>query len=110
MLCNCGMSEDVIVQEELLVYENEVIASICKESFYEFVKEFWPVIVDAKFRPNWHIKYLCQELQKEAELVFLGEPKSHDLVINVPPGSSKSTICSQAFPAWVWTRMPSAKF
>lgn len=58
---------------------------------------------------NWHIKYLCDELQEVAERLFRGEEKRHDLIINVPPGSTKSTICSQMFPAWVWTRMPEAK-
>ncbi len=59
---------------------------------------------------NWHIPYLCAQLQRVAELVFVGKPKEYDLVINIPPGSSKSTILSQAFPAWAWTRMPSFRY
>lgn len=95
---------------DLTLHEHEVLASICRDSFYDFVREFWDVIVQEDFIDNWHIRYLCDELQAVAERVFRGEPKEYDLVINVPPGSTKSTICSQAFPAWCWTRMPSAKF
>lgn len=90
--------------------EENVLSSIVKESFYEFLKEFWEVIAGEEFVNNWHIEYICDELQTVAERVFKGEPSPYDLVINVPPGSTKSTICSQAFPAWCWTRMPSAKF
>lgn len=90
--------------------EDNLVASIVRESFYEFLKEFWTVIVAEEPVFNWHVKYLCDELQIVAERVFAGKPKEYDLVINVPPGSTKSTICSQAFPAWCWTRMPSAKF
>ena len=58
---------------------------------------------------NWHIKYICDELQVVAERVFKGLPRAYDLIINVSPGSTKSSICSVFFPAWVWTRMTSAK-
>jgi len=89
--------------------ENDVLASICKDSFYEFVKEFWGEIIAEKPSWNWHIKYLCDELQKMAERVFLGLPREYDLVINIPPGTTKSTICSVMFPAWTWIRMPSTR-
>lgn len=90
--------------------EIDLIRSIGRESFYHFFREFWNHIVHETLVPNWHIKYLCDELQTVAERVFAGEEKEYDMVINVPPGSTKSTICSQMFPAWCWTRMPSAKF
>lgn len=89
--------------------EEELVASICRESFFMFVQEFWETVVPEKPVWNWHIPYLCQVMQDAAELVFKGAPKSHDIVINVPPGTTKSTICSVMFPAWVWTRMPSAR-
>ena len=50
------------------------------------------------------------ELQEIAERVIRREPKKHDLIINVAPGTTKSTIVSQMFPAWVWTRFPQAQF
>ncbi len=41
--------------------------------------------------------------------MFANKPKEYDLVINISPGSTKSTICSIMFPAWVWTRMPTSR-
>lgn len=40
------------------------------------------------------------------ERVFRGEPKLHDLVVNISPGTSKSSIFSILLLPWCWTRMP----
>lgn len=92
------------------VDEYNLLASICRDSFYDFVQEFWETVVAETPVWNWHIEVLCNELQEIAERVIRGEVKLHDLVVNVPPGTSKSTIISIMFPAWVWTKMPSARF
>ena len=89
--------------------EIDLVRSITQESFYEFLKEFWDVIIPEDPIWNWHIKYLCDELQYMAELVFEGKPKEYDLIINISPASTKSTIASVAFPAWTWTRMATAR-
>lgn len=86
--------------------EVDIAQSICRESFYEFVKEFWDVIISDPPVWNWHIEYLCGELQKVAENLFQRKPKLYDLVINIPPGTTKSTIISVMYPIWVWTRAP----
>jgi len=91
------------------IEESAWVASITKQSFFSFVEEFWDYAVPEDPVWNWHIEYLCDELQILAERVFANKPKLYDLIINVPPGSTKSTICSVMFPAWVWTRMPSAR-
>ncbi len=90
------------------INEGELIRSITRESFYEFVKEFWDTIIPEEPVWNWHIEYLCNEAQKVCERMFRGEDKEYDLVINVSPGSTKSTIFSVMLPAWVWTRKQSA--
>lgn len=84
-------------------------ASICRDSFYAFVQRFWHEVVPEDPIWNWHIEVLCDYLQEAAERVFRGEPKEHDLLCNIPPGTTKSTIASVMFPAWVWTRMPTAR-
>ena len=90
--------------------EYDVTASICRDSFYEFLKEFWADVVSEPFIDNWHIKYLCDELQTVAERVFAGQKKDYDLIINIAPGSTKSLITSVLLPSWAWTRMPSLRF
>jgi predicted phage terminase large subunit-like protein len=74
----------------LSVSEVDLIASICRESFFEFVKEFWPVVVQEKAVWNWHIHYLCALRQASAERVFKGLPKKNDYIVNVCPGSTKA--------------------
>lgn len=88
------------------ISQDSLIRDICRESFADFVKEFWSEINTETLSWNWHMQYLCDELQKVAENLFEGKPREYDLIINISPGSSKSTICSQMFPAWCWTRMP----
>lgn len=38
------------------------------------------------------------------------EANPFDLIINVPPGTSKSSICSVMFPVWCWTKWPWMRF
>lgn len=79
-------------------------------SLWGFVQEFWNEVPGTgKLVTNWHLEFLCNELQAIAERVFNGEPVLHDLIINVSPGCSKSSICSILFPAWLWSRMPSCR-
>lgn len=80
-----------------------------RESFFDFVREFWSEIIQDEPVWNWHLEYMCNELQKVAERVFANKDKKYDLIINIPPGTTKSTICSIMFPAWTWTRMQKAR-
>jgi len=78
--------------------------------FFNFVKWAWPEISSEKFITNWHIEYICEVLQEGAERVAMNLPKKQDIIINVPPGSSKTTIVSIMFPVWCWTRWYWMKF
>lgn len=79
-------------------------AELCKRKLAFFVKEFWDVIIADPLVWNWHMDALCDELQEVYERVFRREKKAYDLVINIPPGTSKSTICTVMAQAWSWTR------
>jgi predicted phage terminase large subunit-like protein len=84
---------------------NPIVVSreLNNRSFYHFLQYFWPVVSPHTFQPNWHIEYLCKELEKLADRVAKKLPREYDLVINVPPGSTKTITCSIMFPAWCWT-------
>lgn len=84
-------------------------AELCKKDFYYFVQEFWEVIINEKAIWNWHIEYLCKELQQIGLRVARREKKENDVIINIPPGTSKSTITSILFPAWLWIVDPTIK-
>jgi predicted phage terminase large subunit-like protein len=89
---------------------NAEIARRCRESLFYFEKYFWTEITEDEFKPNWHIKYLCQQLMDLASRVADGKPKEYDLIINVPPGTTKSITCSVMFPVWCWVNWPHLRF
>jgi len=88
------------------VNEAELVRKISHQSFFEFVKEFWHVVVPEDPLWNWHIPYLCDTFQADAERVFEGKDKLHDTIVNISPGSTKSTILSIMAPAWIHARHP----
>jgi predicted phage terminase large subunit-like protein len=86
--------------------EDELLASLCRSSFADFLKEFWDVVNPGdRLHWNWHLQVLCDAMQEIGERVIAGKRKKHDLIINISPGTTKSTIASIMFPAWLWTRM-----
>jgi len=98
-------AEAVAQYKEKIPPLHEIKAEKCRRSFYYFLQEFWDVVIPEKAVWNWHLKYLCDELQYvQTQWIEPRKPKEYDLIINIPPGSTKSTICSEMFPIWVWTR------
>lgn len=95
---------------QLSLTEKDVVRNLCKASFYDFLKEFWETIESERLLDNWHLHFICRELQEIAFRVIYNKPKQHDTIINVPPGSTKSIMCSVMFVPWVWTHMPHARF
>jgi len=78
----------------------------CFNSFYFFFKTFWAEMSGDKYIDAPHIKYICDTLQYWGMKVVRGELCMETLIINVPPGSSKSTIATIAFPMWIWLHGP----
>lgn len=90
-------------------YLNQVSIELCKRDFYYFLQTFWDITIPEEPIYNWHVEYLCKELQLCAERVFRGDVNPYDLLINIPPGTTKTTITIIMFPVWVWLRMPEAR-
>jgi predicted phage terminase large subunit-like protein len=74
--------------------------TLCEKSFSHFVRQAWPYIDPAHYLHNWHIDAIAEHL----EAVMRGEIRR--LLINIPPRSMKSLMCSVAFPAYVWAQEP----
>ena len=102
---NLGMEKSLNDEFEVFVQRN-----LCRVSLFEFVKHFWDVIIQDKPVYNWHIEYLCSELEIVAKRVFERKEKEYDLIINIPPGTSKTTLCTIMFPVWCWINDPSLRF
>ena len=77
---------------------DELMRLDCEENLYSFLQHAWPFIDSAPFTPGWVVEALAEHL----EAVCDGEIRR--LLINIPPRCSKSSICSVAFPAWVWAQ------
>jgi phage terminase large subunit-like protein len=86
----------------------KALGELCRRRFYRFFLEFWETIEAVELVPNWHIEYICDQLQEVFERWEQGQAQD-DVLINVPPGSSKSTVVTQLFPAWLWVRRSSAR-
>ena len=82
----------------------------CEESYYCFFKRAWQVLEpETPLVDNWHIKYICDILQEEVERIARNEPKTKDIIINVPPRSAKSYLVTIMLTPWIWTRYPHFK-
>ena len=100
MLTKLNISNEILNQID---HETDYrISQKCRKSFYFFLKEFWPIIIKEDPVYNWHIPYLCAQLQVMGHRAIARLPKLFDLVVNIPPGTTKTTVFSIAFPAWIW--------
>ena len=66
-----------------------------------FIQRTWPLVEPAvPFVGGWHLELLCEHL----EAVSRGEIA--DLLVNVPPGTTKSLAVGVFWPAWSWLWEP----
>lgn len=101
-------------EQELLDFATKDPAKLQRaindRSLFEFLQWIWPAYSSQPFVANWHIKYLCKQLEKIAHRVGNHQPKKHDLLINISPGTTKTALCSIIFPVWCWTKWYWMKF
>lgn len=79
----------------------------CRRSLATFVREAWHVLEPGqKYIHGWHVDAVCEHL----EAITAGE--LNRLLINIPPGTMKSTLVSVFWPAWEWgpKGMPHVRF
>lgn len=90
---------------EVLEDDLELIeAEVCRRSLEAFIRRAWEIVEDQPLVWNWHHDVMCSELT----MVSRGE--TQNLLMNVPPGCSKSLFTSVLWPAWEWTREPWIKY
>lgn len=89
---------------------------INRHGFYAFVKAAWHVVEKAPYVDNWHIEENCLHAQAITETLCLPREKRTrdwqltDLVVNEPPGCSKSLIWSVLWHPWSWTKFPHLRY
>lgn len=97
-------TEDI---KELQNLEAEILERMIEKAridFETFVKLMAPVVLPEKFIDGVHLTKICHKLQEVYESVVNREPKRIQLWL--PPGSMKSKIASNLFPAWCLGRSP----
>lgn len=82
----------------------KVLRSLLRANFAAFCEWGWPLVDPDPYQEAPFFSVMARYLEAFAA------GKIRKLLINVPPGHSKSIRVSILFPAWVWTRRPSARF
>ncbi len=78
-------------------------AELARRSLYDFFRFSWGVLEPATpLVESWHLRAICDHVQALLE----GRIPTRNLIINVPPGSSKSRIVSVCTTAWRWIDYP----
>ena len=85
----------------------EMERELCSRSLAEFVKASWHILEPGQpYIHGWHVDAICQHL----EAITYGDISR--LLVNIPPGTMKSTLTSVFWPAWEWgpAEMPHIRF
>lgn len=83
-----------------------------KKDFGKFFRESWEQVMEPGtcLAPSWHYDFLAEWLTLVGNGEFRRQnPRRKGIVINIPPRTGKSLMCTAAFPAWLWTFNPEKK-
>lgn len=80
------------------------VTELCTRSLHTFYRRAWPYFMPDQFLDNWHIGLLAEHL----EAVSYGQIEK--LLINIPPGCSKTSLVGVAWPCWEWASRPEKAF
>jgi len=86
---------------DLIRFERDAVDQF---GLYEFGKWAFPHVEGRPLIETWHLEVLCRHLEAVVEQGV------ERLLINVPPGTGKSSWLSVLFPAWAWIRRPWLRF
>lgn len=89
---------------------NQAVRTLILDNLYYFLQYFWSEYSEETFSPNWHLEKICKELEIVARRVAAKKRKKYDLIINVPPGTTKTAMVSIMFPLWCWANWYWMKF
>lgn len=100
------MSAPIILPDGFSVSTDRDIAM---RGLYLFGVGAWPIVEGADLIDTWHLRLLCRYLERLASDDY-EHGAIDELLINVPPGTGKSTWCNVIFPAWDWIFRPWRRF
>lgn len=72
-----------------------------RPSFRQYIEAAWPIIEPATpFVTGYHVEAIAEHLQAVSDGLI------QNLIINIPPRHSKSTLVSVIWPTWEWIEAP----
>lgn len=90
---------------EQSAYRQAAKAELARRSLYDFVKQAWHVLEPhTEFVDGEHVKLVCAWLQS------ITERKRKRIIINIPPGMTKTMLASVMWPCWEWTARPHLRY
>lgn len=91
-------------EEKFKMPDYETLCAIFRVDFKSFaVKVFHEVSPGDEYLDNWHIDVICHTIHS------MLEDDETKIILNVPPRSMKSIICSVALPAYILGLEPTAQ-
>lgn len=86
-------AEIALTSDDWIAIEREY----CSRSLANFVRESWHVLEPGQpYIHGWHVDAICEHLEA------ITDGDLNRLLINIPPGTMKSTLTSVFWPAWEW--------
>lgn len=85
-----------LMKENPALYKALLEKRGCEMSLHYFVKKAWSSMESNPFQDNWHLKKLCEELER----ITRGENRF--LLINLPPRCAKTLFVNVCWPVWTW--------
>ncbi len=95
--------ENAIRAKHRKIY-TEISAELARRDLRIFMKKAWPLVDPKPYVSAWHIDAICDHLT----YVLLGDIRN--LMINIPPRMTKSSVVSAGFPAYAWCDHPELQF
>lgn len=94
------------LEAALQIEMTEEAYALCEKDLYSYLITAWNLFDPSPFKDSWHLESVCEHVQACLE------GKIPDLIINIPPRCSKSSIVSVAAPTWMWgpRNKPETKF
>jgi len=83
---------------------DEIKIELASRRLSEYVRQAWPYVESVTYIDNWHIDCICEHLQAQTE------GQIENLLINIPPGCSKSLITCVFWPTWEWIKDASIRW
>ena len=88
------------------------IATGFKVDLVSFFRAPWSILEpELPICWSWHYDFLAEWLTMVASGEFKKRyPSKLGIIINVPPRTAKSTLCTVVFPVWTWLEHPERRF